>query len=52
MRVYEFMLTLKTEPDLDTIDLLYGYFDENGAAPEGVQDFRTLRSLYSLEHRS
>ena len=39
MRVYEFMLTLETEPDLDTIDQLYGYFDENGAAPEGVQDF-------------
>ncbi len=39
MRVYEFMLTLEPEPDLDTTDRLYGYFDANGAAPEGVQDF-------------
>jgi hypothetical protein len=38
MRVYEFMLTLKAEPDLDMTDRLYGYFGENGAAPEGVQD--------------
>ena len=39
MRVYEFMLTLDAEPDLDTTDRLYGYFDVTGAAPEGVQDF-------------
>ena len=39
MRVYEFMLTLETEPDLDTTDRLYGHFDAKGAAPEGVQDF-------------
>ena len=39
MRVYEFMLTLGTEPDLDKIDRLYGYFGENGAAPEGIVDF-------------
>ena len=39
MRVYEFMLTLATEPDLDTTDRLYGYFGEDGAAPESVQDF-------------
>lgn len=38
MRVYEFMLTLGTEPDLDKIDRLYGYFGKNGAAPEGVVD--------------
>ena len=39
MRVYEFMLTLATEPSLDTTDQLYGYFDANGAAPESVLDF-------------
>jgi hypothetical protein len=39
MRVYEFMLTLDAEPDLDTTDRLYGYYGANGAAPEGVQDF-------------
>lgn len=39
MRIYEFMLTLDTEPDLDTTDRLYGYFDANGAAPADVQDF-------------
>lgn len=39
MRVYEFMLTLATEPDLDTTDRLYGYFGEDGAAPESVHDF-------------
>ena len=39
MRVYEFMLTLDAEPDLDMTDRLYGYFDANGAAPGGVQDF-------------
>lgn len=39
MRVYEFMLTLATEPDLDTTDRLYGYFGEDGAAPEGIMDF-------------
>lgn len=38
MRVYEFMLTLATEPDLDTTDRLYGYFGEDGAAPEGIMD--------------
>ena len=39
MRVYEFMLTLATEPGLETTDQLYGYFDDNGAAPESVLDF-------------
>ena len=39
MRVYEFLLTLATEPDLDTTDRLYGYFGEDGAAPESVMDF-------------
>ncbi len=39
MRVYEFMLTLATEPDLDTTDRLYGHFGEDGAAPESVLDF-------------
>lgn len=39
MRVYEFMLTLATEPGLDATDQLYGYFDDNGAAPENVLDF-------------
>ena len=39
MRVYEFMLTLATEPDLDTTDQLYEYFEDNGAAPESVLDF-------------
>ena len=39
MRVYEFMLTLATEPDLDTTDQLYGYFGENGAAADRVLDF-------------
>jgi hypothetical protein len=39
MRVYEFMLTLDAEPDLDTTDQLYRYFSADGAAPEGVQDF-------------
>ncbi|MXZ08024.1 MAG: hypothetical protein F4Y79_01135 [Gemmatimonadetes bacterium] len=37
MRVYEFMLA--TEPDLDKTDRLYGYFGEDGAAPESVHDF-------------
>ena len=39
MRVYEFLLTLATEPDLDTMDRLYGYFGEDGAAPDSVMDF-------------
>lgn len=39
MRVYEFMLTLATEPDLDTTDRLYEYFGEGGAASESVLDF-------------
>ena len=39
MRVYEFMLALDVQPNLDTTDRLYAYFDANGAAPEGVQDF-------------
>ena len=39
MRVYEFMLTLATEPDLDKTDRLYGYFGEDGAAPKSVLDF-------------
>lgn len=39
MQLYEFTLTLNTEPDLDTIDRLYAYFGAQGAAPEGVQDF-------------
>ena len=39
MRVYEFMLTLATEPDLDTTDRLYEYFGEVGAASESVLDF-------------
>ncbi len=39
MQVYEFMLTLATEPDLDTTDRLYGYFGEDGAAPDSVLDF-------------
>ncbi len=39
MQVYEFTLTLDVEPDLDTIDRLYGYFGAHGAAPAGVQDF-------------
>ena len=37
--IYEFMLTLATEPDLDKTDRLYGYFSGDGAAPESVQDF-------------
>ncbi len=39
MRVYEFMLALATEPDLDTTERLYGYFAKDGAAPESVLDF-------------
>lgn len=39
MRVYEFMLTLDAEPDLDMTDRLYGYFAAQGTAPESVQDF-------------
>ena len=42
MRIYEFMLTLDTEPDQNKIDRLYGYFGKNGAAPEGVTDFTLL----------
>ena len=38
MRVYEFMLTLRTEPDNDTIERLYGYFGQGGAASEVVLD--------------
>ena len=49
MRVYEFMLTLATEPDLDTIDQLYEYFEDNGAAIQKVS--WTLHSLYNPEHR-
>lgn len=37
--IYEFMLTLATEPDLDTTDRLYGYFGEAGTAPDSVLDF-------------
>lgn len=33
------MLTLATEPDLDTTDRLYGYFGEGEAASESVLDF-------------
>ncbi len=47
MHVYEFTLTLDVEPDLDTIDRLYGYFGANGAAPAGVQDF-TLAMLSGM----
>ena len=47
MHVYEFTLTLDVEPDLDTIDRLYGYFGVNGAAPAGVQDF-TLAMLSGM----
>ena len=36
---YEFMLALDAEPDLDTIDRLYGYFGADGAASADVQDF-------------
>ena len=51
MRVYEFMLTLATEPSLDTTDQLYGYFDANGAAPENVLDFTlVMQSGTSLAH--
>ena len=39
MQVYEFMLTLATEPDLNTTDRLYGYFGEDGTAPDSVLDF-------------
>jgi hypothetical protein len=39
MRAYEFILTLDAEPNLDTLDRLYGYFNATGAAPGGVQDF-------------
>ncbi|MBT3603314.1 MAG: hypothetical protein HN521_09635 [Candidatus Latescibacteria bacterium] len=39
MRVYEFMLTLATEPDLDKTNRLYEYFGKNGSAPESVVDF-------------
>ena len=39
MRIYEFTLTLDTEPDLDTTDRLYGFFNADGAAPGDVQDF-------------
>ena len=38
MKLYEFMLTLDLEPDLDIADRLYGYFGASGEAPEGVQD--------------
>ncbi|HRW08976.1 MAG TPA: hypothetical protein P5121_27920 [Caldilineaceae bacterium] len=39
MQIYEFMLMLDRIPDLDTTDRLYGYFNNDGAAPTGVQDF-------------
>ena len=39
MYCYEFTLRLDVDPDLDTIDRLYGYFGANGSAPEGVEDF-------------
>ena len=45
MRVYEFMLTLATEPDLDTTDRLYGYFGENGAAPKSVLGLYTCYTV-------
>ena len=32
-------LRLRLSPRLDTTDQLYGYFDDNGAAPESVLDF-------------
>ena len=44
MRTYEFMLTLHTEPDLDTIDRLYAFFDAAGGAPAGVEDFTLITS--------
>lgn len=42
MRIYEFILLLDTNPDLDTTDRLYGYFNENGVAPTGVHDFTLM----------
>jgi len=42
MQIYELMLTLEVKPDLDTIDRLYAYFGENGAAPERIQDFTLI----------
>lgn len=42
MRIYEFQLTLGTEPDPNKIDRLYGYFGKNGEAPEGAIDFTLL----------
>jgi len=39
MQVYEFILTLDSEPDLDATDRLYGYFNTTGEASESVQDF-------------
>ena len=39
MQSMNFMLTLATEPDLNTTDRLYGYFGEDGAAPDSVLDF-------------
>lgn len=44
VRLYEFTLILDLEPDLDTVDRLYGYFGAGGSAPAGVQDF-TLVTL-------
>ena len=44
VRLYEFTLILDLEPDLDTVDRLYGYFGAGGPAPAGVQDF-TLATL-------
>ena len=43
MQTYEFTLTLDGDPDLDTIDQLYGYFGASGAAPTGVQDFTLMQ---------
>ncbi len=42
MQVYEFLLMLDVDPDLDTTDRLYKYFNETGAAPLAVQDFTLI----------
>ena len=42
MQVYEFTLTLDAEPNLGTTDRLYAYFNANGVAPAGVQDFTLM----------
>ena len=39
MHMYEFLLELGVEPDLDTTERLYAYFSEQGAAAPEVRDF-------------